>query len=83
MHSTYYVEGYYLHPDFYHEGILDFVQEAFFAYWSIHVIYVWVDLYDELHVFTYINWTNLHLWNETNLVMMNDFFDIILNAIWK
>jgi hypothetical protein len=60
--------------------MLSFVKDVFCIYWDDHVVFVLDSVY-MLHCsywFLYIE-PSLHSWNETNLIVVYDLFEVLLN----
>lgn len=87
--GLYYVEVCSLYPsplhDFYHEGMLKFIQGLYCIYLGDHMIYVFdvmkymyrLNILNTIYYYNHINYTLNYLliiWNEANLVMMNELF---------
>ena len=48
--------------------------------WVFSLEFVYVE--DHIHGFSYIE-TNLNLWDESYLIMVNDGFDVFLDLVWE
>jgi hypothetical protein len=69
---------------FYHEKVLNFVKFFLCIYWEDCVVFVLALVYMLYYIYRFI-YTEpfLHHWNETNLVIMYDILDVLLNSVWQ
>jgi hypothetical protein len=64
--------------------VLNFVKGFFCIYLEYHVVFVLASVYMLYYIyrFTYVE-PSLHPWNETDLVMVYDLFDMLLNSVYQ
>ena len=66
---------------FYHKRMLNFVKGFFYIYWDNHMAFI----FQFVNVVYYIDWfvdieESLHPWDKAHLVMVYDFFNVLLDS---
>ena len=82
--GLYYVEvrSLYSHSagNFYYKWMLDFLKCFFCIYWYNYVIFTFHFVYVMCHIYWYADIApTLHLWNKSDLIIMYDLFNVLLD----
>ena len=92
IYGLYYVEvgSFYAHflKSFNHKWVLNFVKGFFCIYWDYNMILsfnllIWciiLIIWCKSYWFAYIE-ESLHSWNNPNLILVNELFDVLLNSL--
>ena len=86
IYGLYYVEvrSFYAHflKGFNHEWVLNFVKGFFCIYLDYHTVFIlqFVNVMYHTDWFVYIE-ESLHSWNKSNLIMVCELFDVLLNSV--
>ena len=69
---------------FNHKLLLNFAKDFFCIYWDDHVVFIlqFVNVMYHTDWFVYIE-ESLHSWNKSNLIMVCELFDVLLNCLLK
>jgi hypothetical protein len=62
--------------------VLNLIRGSFYIYWNDQMVFVFASI----NVLYYIYWfacveSSLHPWDEADLVIMNDLFDMLLDSV--
>ena len=85
-YGIYYVEvgSFYAHllKTFNHKWVLDFVKGFFCIYWDYYMVFIFrfVNMVYHIDWFAYIE-ESLHSWNKSNLIMVYELYDVLLNSV--